>query len=320
MSGLIERARKLKKTIVFPEGSDPRVAEAAARLAREGIAKPVLIGPKPADAPEGVTYADPTNPQLLNKYAAIFHERRRAKGITQMEALAIAKRPLYFANLMVSAGDADGSVGGAANSTAETVRSAIYCIGADLRARLVSSLYVMALADRSLAHNGLIVFADCSIVVEPTSVQLADIAIATAQSTRALLNVEPYVALLSFSTKGSAKHPQVDRVVEAFRILQARAPDLKVDGELQADSAVSDLVAKAKGVESPVAGRANTLIFPNLASGNIGYKLLERLGGAMAIGPFTQGLVKPANDLSRGTSAENIFNVAVVTALQSERP
>ncbi|HEY2017733.1 MAG TPA: phosphate acyltransferase, partial [Bryobacteraceae bacterium] len=281
MSGLIERARKLKKTIVFPEGNDPRVLEAGAHLAREGVVKPVLIGARPPQAIEGVTFVDPATSPRLNNYAAIYYERRRAKGITQVEAAAIARKPLYFASLMVGAGDADGSVGGAVNSTAETVRAALHSVGPDPRARLVSSVFIMALPDRSLGHNGLIAFADCAVVIDPTPMQLADIAIATAESTRVLIGTEPAVALLSFSTKGSGKHPDVDKVVEGLRIVQARAPELNVDGELQADAAVSAVVGKSKAPGSPVAGRANTLIFPHLASANIGYKLVERWGGAM---------------------------------------
>ena len=319
MAGVIERARKLKKTIAFPEGDDPRVVEAAARLAREGVAKPVLLGKPPTPAPDGVRFLDPATSPLTAKYAALYYERRRAKGITQMEAANIARKPLYFASLMVAAGDADGSLGGAVNSTAETVRAALHSVGPDPRARLVSSVFIMALPDRSLGHEGLIAFADCAIVIDPTPTELADIAIATAESTRTLMNTEPLVALLSFSTKGSGKHKEVDKVVEALRVIQARAPELKVDGELQADAAVSAAVGASKAPGSPVAGRANTLVFPNLASANIGYKLVERLGGAVAIGPFLQGLAKPANDLSRGCSADDIFNAAAVTAMQSER-
>ena len=318
MSGLIERARRQKKTIVFPEGSDPRVREAAARLARDGVVNPVLVGPKSADASAGVTFVDPAHAPALEKYAAVYYERRRSRGITQVEALDVARRPLYFAALMVNAGDAAGSVGGAANTTAETVRAALHCIGADPQVRLVSSVFLMALADRSQGHNGLMAFADCAVVIDPSPAELAEIAIATAKSARVLLGTEPVVALLSFSTKGSGKHAQVDAVVEALRVVRARDPEIVIDGELQADAAVSELVGKSKAPGSPVAGRANTLVFPNLAAANIAYKLLERVGGAAAIGPFLQGLAKPANDLSRGCSVEDIYNVAVVTALQSE--
>jgi phosphate acetyltransferase len=318
VSGLAARASKLKRTIAFPEGEDPRVLEGAARLAREGVVRPVLLGRRPANAPEGVTFVEPWKSPLARKYAAIFYERRRAKGVTQVEADEIAARPLYFAALMVAAGDADGTVGGAASSTAETVRAALHCVGPHPRAHLVSSLFIMALRDRSLGHNGLMAFADCAVVVEPTSVELAEIAIATASSTRALIGAEPAVALLSFSTKGSSTHPQAQKVLEALRIVQARAPELNVDGELQADAALSECVGRSKAPGSTVAGRANTLVFPNLAAANIGYKLVERLGGAAAIGPILQGLARPANDLSRGCSAGDVYNVAVVTALQTE--
>jgi phosphate acetyltransferase len=264
-----------------------------------------------------VTFADPAKSDALARYAALYYERRRTKGITQLEAGEIARKPLYFASLMVAAGDADGSVGGAANTTAETVRAALHAVGGAPGIRLVSSVFIMALPDRSFGHDGLMAFADCAVNIEPSPVDLAEIAIATAASTRVLLGAEPAVALLSFSTKGSGAHKQVELVKEALRIVRERAPDLNVDGELQADAAIVASVGASKAPGSPVAGKANTLIFPSLAAGNIAYKLVERLAGAAAIGPFLQGLAKPANDLSRGCSADDVYNTAVITALQS---
>lgn len=311
------KALKAKQRIAFPEGDDPRVLEAAGRLAREGLAEPVLIGRKPADAPAGVTFIDPEESPKRKQYAALYHERRRARGVTMMEAEQVARRPLYFAKLMVAAGDADGSVGGASTSTGEAVRAALHCIGTMPGVKTVSSVFIMAVQNRGFGHNGLLALADCAIVVEPTPVQLAEIAIATAESTRTLLDTEPVVALLSFSTKGSGKHKAAEKVVEALRIVKARAPELHVDGELQADAALVPAVGRSKAPGSTVAGRANTLIFPDLASANIAYKMVERLGDAAAIGPFLQGMAKAGNDLSRGCSAEDIFNVGVITALQA---
>jgi len=287
--GLVEqlRQRDKKPRIVFPEGDDPRVRDACERLGKDGLIDPILIT-KDTDC------ADP-------RYCRHYFNRRKAKGVTEAQAAEIARRPLYASALMVAVGDAHGFVGGAANTTAETVRAALHAIGTAPGVHIVSSCFVMATQARSLGHNGMLVFADCAIVVEPSGSELAEIAIATAGTTQALLNTEPRVALLSFSTKGSADH----------------RPDLSIDGELQADAALIPAIGDSKAPGSPVAGHANTLIFPNLSAGNIGYKLVERLGGAMALGPFLQGLAKPANDLSRGCSADDIYGSAVITALQS---
>jgi phosphate acetyltransferase len=303
MTRQIERLRRLpRKRIVFPEGDDPRVQTAAARLIRDAIIDPILLIKDVNDA----------------KYASIFHSRRRAKGITLLEAEQVAARPLYRAALMVAAGDADGAVGGAVNTTAETVRAALHCIGPRSDVRTISGVFFVCVADRNQGHDGVLAFADCALVVDPCAVEVAEIAIATAHSTRTIIGAEPRIALLSFSTKGSAKHPVADKMIEALRILRERAADLVVDGELQADAALVHSVGASKSPGSQVAGRANTLIFPNLSSANISYKLVERLGGATAYGPFLQGLAKPMNDLSRGCSADDIYGAAIITALQAE--
>lgn len=308
LASQIERLRQVKpqRRIVFPEGGDPRVQSAAERLKREGLVTPILLNGDRA-APE----------QQVRKYARLFFEQRRAKGVTEVEAAEIAKRPLYTAALMVAAGDADGFVGGAVNTTAETVRAALLAVGTAPQVRTVSSAFIVALRDRSFGHNGVLAFADCGVVIDPSAVELADIAIATAATTRNIIGAEPVVALLSFSTKGSAQHKWVDKVVEALRIVRERAPDLRIDGDLQADAALVETVGRSKAPGSMVAGRANTLIFPDITSGNISVKLVERLAGAAAIGPFLQGLAKPANDLSRGCSIDDIYASAIVTALQS---
>jgi len=311
------RAFPVRKKIVFPEGADPRVLEAATRLAVEGLVKPILVAKKPAGAPEGIAFVDCETCPNLKEYASLYYERRRAKGVTQVEAAEIARRPLYFATLMVAAGHADGFVGGAANTTAETVRAAFHCIGTRPGVKTVSSVMLVCVRDLSYGHKGVLAFADCAIVIDPNAVELAEIAIATAQTYRDLISAEPIVALLSFSTKGSATHPFVEKVAEAVRIVRQRAPQLNLDGEMQADAALVPRIGRSKAAGSTVAGQANTLIFPDVGSGNIGYKLVERLGGAAAFGPFLQGLAIPANDLSRGCSAGDIYSAALVTALQS---
>jgi phosphate acetyltransferase len=236
--------------------------------------------------------------------------------MTETEAQRAAKSSLVFAGLMVAAGDADAFVGGAATTTAETFRAAIATIGTRPGTRTVSGVMIVCVYDQVFGASGVIAMADPALIIDPSATQLAEIAIATAETTRAVIGAEPAVALLSFSTKGSAKHPWVEKVREARRVVEARAPQLHIDGELQADAALVEAVGRSKAPGSTVAGHANTLIFPDVASANIGVKLVERLGGAVNTGPFFQGLAKPANDLPRGCSPEDVYRVAIVTALQ----
>ncbi|WP_418844958.1 phosphate acetyltransferase [Parafannyhessea umbonata] len=322
MSDFLERMKKAakssKKTIVLPEGEDPRTIEAAKKIVAEGLANLVILGDPDKIDVEGVTVIDPRSAEKHDEYAAAFAELRKKKGVTLPAAMEQMNDATYFGTMMVKMGDADGLVSGACHSTANTLRPALQILKTAPGTKLVSAFFIMCTDKAEYGDDGTLLFADCGLNIDPTADELSEIAIASAGSWEKYMGTQPKVAMLSFSTMGSAKGEVPTKVQEATELAHEKAPELAVDGDLQLDAALVPSVAALKAPGSDVAGKANVLVFPDLEAGNIGYKLVQRFAGAQAYGPILQGIAKPVNDLSRGCSADDIVGVVAITAVQAQ--
>ncbi|MFT4073517.1 MAG: phosphate acetyltransferase [Dysgonamonadaceae bacterium] len=327
MEEIIERAKTNKQRIVLPEGTEERTIKAADLLLADGVADIILIG-NPSEISAlaekfelkniaKATIVDPIKNDKKDTYANLLFELRKAKGMTLEQAQKLAENPLYLGCLMIKNGDADGEIAGAQNTTGDVLRPALQIIKTAPGISVVSGAFIMFTKQKQYGKDGILLFADCAVTPNPTAEQLAQIAVASGHTAKALVNIEPQVAILSFSTKGSAKDPAVEKVIEATKLAQALRPDMKIDGELQADAALVASVAQKKAPESQVAGNANVLVFPNLEVGNIAYKLVQRLGDAEAVGPILQGMAAPVNDLSRGCSVEDIYKMVAIASNQA---
>lgn len=324
---IIARAKENKQRLVLPEGTEERTIKAADKIIADGIADITLLG-NPAEIKKLATdfglshiekamIVDPKNNTKKQEYANLLFELRKAKGMTLEQASELVENPLYLGCLMIKNGDADGEIAGAQNTTGNVLRPALQIIKTAPGISVVSGAFLMFIKNNQCVPNGVLVFADCAVTPNPTAPQLAEIAVSTAQTAKTLVGEEPKVAMLSFSTKGSAKDAMVDKVVEATKLAKTLAPNLEIDGELQADAALVPSVGASKAPGSTVAGKANVLVFPSLEVGNISYKLVQRLGGAEAVGPVLQGMAAPVNDLSRGCSVDDIYKLAAITANQA---